>query len=506
MPGMNSKPLLRSLVPARVLVAARLSRVVRGRDQLSIERQDESARRYAAEAGDPEPILAADAGVSGSVSPFKRPALGRYLTDPELLGQWDEIVASAIDRLGRNARDLADLRAFAEDHGKRITILSPRLHWPPAPDDFASGLIWDVLARLAEIELRLTSKRYADTRAYLRERHSLIGKAPWGFRIIGTKAAKTLAPDPVKVPYLLGMIDRAIAGQTLLDIARWLDSENVKPRRGEQWEPVSVSRILRNESLYGVRKHNGSVLLRHVGVINRDRFNELQSALDAKPTRRGPTRNEPAMLSDVLYCGKCQRVMHYRRMKGGTGGTWIGYRCDGTAREPSTCRNMITARDIESWVDQWFTTSRERGGFGYADVEIVETVNVPASGHAEEVAEIESEIRDLDLDAPDADRRFTELRAARAELLAMGTTLAHTEDRPTGVTLGEYWPTLTATEKRDYLRRAGVKVYGISVKSTVRDARAVGQDAVVIGPVNAWLGEASPERVMGKLARKPVWH
>src|SRR5579859_6381144 len=128
----------------KVLVAARLSRLVKGRDQLSIERQDDAAGRYATEAGDDSPVLAADPGVSGSVSPFKRPNLGPYLTDNPP-AEWSELVASAIDRLGRNARDLAELKAWCEDHGKRITVLSPRLHWPPAEDDFASPIVWAVL-------------------------------------------------------------------------------------------------------------------------------------------------------------------------------------------------------------------------------------------------------------------------------------------------------------------------------------------------------------------------
>jgi DNA invertase Pin-like site-specific DNA recombinase len=68
---------------------------------------------------------AADSGVSGAVSPFKRPRLSPWLTDQKLMAQYDELVASNLDRFGRNARDLATLRDWAVDHGKRLTILSP---------------------------------------------------------------------------------------------------------------------------------------------------------------------------------------------------------------------------------------------------------------------------------------------------------------------------------------------------------------------------------------------
>jgi DNA invertase Pin-like site-specific DNA recombinase len=251
------------------------------------------------------------------VSPFKRPDLGPYLTDtpPE---PWTELVAAAIDRLGRNARDLAELRSWCEDRGKRITILSPRLHWPPDEPDVTSRIVWVVLEMLAEIELRQTKKRYADTREFLRDQKSLMGKACWGFMIVGPKAQKTLAPDPSRVRHLLGMIEMAEAGESMTDIAVWLDGEGVSPA-GEKgcttWDPKSVSQVLRNEALYGVRRENGQILLRHEGVISKERWDALQAKLDSSLKRRGPTRNDPMMLTDSIYCAKCSGVMHGRRLR-----------------------------------------------------------------------------------------------------------------------------------------------------------------------------------------------
>lgn len=474
---------------ARVLVAARLSRLVKDRDQLSIERQDDQARRYAAEAGDAEPILAPDPGVSGAVSPFKRPKLGPYLTDtpPE---PWTELVASAIDRLGRNARDLNDLKNWCVDNGKRITILSPRLHWPPAENDFASPIVWAVLEQLAEIELRMTTKRYADTRDFIRDRKSMLGKPCWGFRITGAKLAKTITPDPVKVPYLLGMIEMALAGKSQNDIAAWLDSQGALPREYEiwvsrdpdtrkaepsrTWSPKSVGQILRNESLYGVYRENGKILLRHDGVIDKEQWDALQAKLDSNPKRRGPTRNDPALLTDVLHCAKCRGIMHARRKAGSLrkDGTraepWIGYRCDGKPREPSTCENMVRADDIEAWADTWFT--RERAEIvrephhpletvTFANEEITEEVPVPAKGFTDEVGDIDSAIDALDKNDPGWLAEVNRLYAEREHYTAMGTVPAHTEPRPMGITVGAYWRSLDTAGRRDYMCRAGIKFY-----------------------------------------------
>lgn len=439
----------------RVLVAARLSRVVKGKDQISIEKQDASAERYASEHDAVIIHTAADAGVSGSVSPFRRPALGPFLTQPDLISSYDEIVASALDRLGRSARDLARLRDWAEDNHKRLTILSPRLAWPPGPEDFSSGLIFDVLGRLAEIELQLTRKRYAETRAFLSDRGSLIGRPCWGFIVVGTKADKTLKPDPAKLPYLRGMISRALTGSTMSEIAQWLDTEpEARPRHSATWAPKSVSQILRNASLAGRRKDDrGRVVVRHDSVISAEEFARLQAKLDSHPKRRGPTRNDPALLTDVLYCGHCGGIMHARRTLGaprkdGTRAPWSGYRCDGSPRKPSTCRNMIRADTIESWVTEVITASPN------GDLEVIEQRLIPARGHAEEIAEIEADLRALDFDAEDFEVRQAGLLAARRSLRDLGADPARFEDVHTGESVRDRWERLSPSQRRDYLLRA----------------------------------------------------
>jgi len=158
---------------------------------------------------------------------------------------------------------------------------------------------------------------------------------------------------------------------------------------------------------------------------------------------------------------------------------------------------MVPAGDIEAWVDKWFTIPAAEGGSGFADVEIMESVYIPAQGHADEIDEVEQEIKELDLDAPDYDERHAELRAERARLIALGTEPAHTEDWPTGIKLGDYWRTLDTAGKRDYLTSAGIKVFAARKKSELEE-REAGQ---VAGEMTCWI-EGDPRRVLGTLALK----
>ena len=147
---------------------------------------------------------------------------------------YDEIVASTIDRLGRNARDLAKLRGWAEDNDKVLTIISPPLHWPPDPGDFASPITWVVLEQLAEIELKIITERIGNQQRDLIDRNAFTGRQCWAFNIVGEKGSKTLVPDPELRPYLHGMVDRALRGDTLLAIAQWLDSKGIPTDQGKQ--------------------------------------------------------------------------------------------------------------------------------------------------------------------------------------------------------------------------------------------------------------------------------
>ena len=457
------------MTSTRVLVAARLSRVTE-QGQSRIERDDEAAEKWATgREGCTIVAVSKDAGVSGGTSPWKRPQLGPWLTDPALIARYDEIVASSIDRLGRSARDLHDLRAWAEDHGKTIRILSPALVWPPSSDDFSGPIVWDVLARVAEIERKMTAKRYADVREHLRQSEALVGKPPFGFMVVGEKYGKTLALDPQLVPVLRGMIDRALAGEPFLAICRWLDAEGIEPaqtgkriRTGAKgsgnWSPKSVANVLRNPALKGRRYEDGRTVLRFEGLLTPGQFQALQDALDGRPARRGPITAATATLTGVIECDRCGGAMYRftstgKARKDGTKNVLTYYRCKGTDIEPSTCGNMVPLNDIEGWVNLWFTADGP-----FARVEVIETTLVPGDDHQAEIEEVEAELRELDFDDPDFDERQRVLRGERARLKALPSEPSQVVEQSTGQTVGEVWQSLDGEARRTYLLAAGVKV------------------------------------------------
>jgi hypothetical protein len=126
------------------LVAARLSRMSRkdrerGDDLVnSIQTQDRRAAEWAQAEGHTIAAVTRDRNVSGAMPPWERPDLGKWLTDPARLVQYDGIVAYTVDRLSREYYDLAWLRKWAETNHKKLYVIKERLRWPDSRD----GTLW----------------------------------------------------------------------------------------------------------------------------------------------------------------------------------------------------------------------------------------------------------------------------------------------------------------------------------------------------------------------------
>lgn len=75
-----------------------------------------------------------------------------------------------------------------------------------------------------------------------RRRHSRpgAGSPPYGYRI----ADGSLVPEPAEQAALVRIAELRASGATLREIARELDSNGHKPKRGERWHPESVRRIV----------------------------------------------------------------------------------------------------------------------------------------------------------------------------------------------------------------------------------------------------------------------
>lgn len=447
----------------RLLLAARLSRVASG--QTGIESQDKLTREWAERSGHVVTAVAADKR-SGTSHPWNRPNLRPWVTEADKLAQYDGVVAYRLDRLSRgDDASTSAIEDWARKHGKLLLTEDGLIY----PCEGAEGIRWDVTKRIAHEEWLKTSERYRRMQAHLREGGYLVGDASFGYRIACAERCgesgrecrhhKVLEPDPKLVPYVYGIADRYLNGESLAAICRWLDSEGIKPRTSEIWRPTALRVIMGNPALMGRRKNaKGKTELRFEPILDQATWERLQARLAENP-KHGAVSDTPALLAGIIYCASCQGIMHrkpvYTVRKDGSKKYNVYYRCGGTPRDPSTCKNMFSLAEADESVSGWVTEVIGR-------LELIERRMIPGSGHDEAIASVEADIRDLDLDDPDYLAKHQALLAERARLKALPAEPARVMERPTGIKVAEYWGSLDGQGKRRFLLAAQVKVTALS--------------------------------------------
>jgi site-specific DNA recombinase len=434
----------------RLLLAARLSQDRVGQTGLDI--QDTDARAWGERNGHEVIATAADK-ISGRTSPFARPKLGPWLTQPHLITQYDGIVVSKLDRLSRGGD--WGIRAWAEENHKKLIVVNPELSWPPDKGDAVTPLIWENLVNIAFAEWENTSLRYRRMQEHLRGTKSFVGRPPFGYRVVGEVKSKALEIDPVQAAAITEVVAMYLAGKSLRQLCTYLDAQGIPTRRGGAWVPKTLSDVLRNPVLSGRRADgNGRTILRVPPILDVDTWRKLQAEMDRKATKKGAARTGSPMLGGIAVCHTCGGPMYKLRAqnvrKDGSKQFNVYYRCWGTDTNPSTCKNMYPLDELDAWVENRMARIMS------PRYEIVVT---PGHGHEDEIYEIERDLRELDLDSPDYDERHAALRAERARLRALPATVDKVERRKTGDTIGQYWAALQTDEgKRAFLVKLGVVV------------------------------------------------
>jgi hypothetical protein len=358
-----------------------------------------------------------------------------------------------------------EIEKWAWDNHKQL-LTTDGLFFPCEGED---GIRWDLAKRLAHAEWLRISRRYRNMQKYLMDSGYLVGRAPYGYQIVGVDCGespctckndrKTLEINPDTSAIIRQMAEMILDGKSRQGVALWLNQRGIPSSDGAKWYPKNVNRILRSETLIGRRKtkDTGKLLLRFEPIFTMEEWNALQAALDVTTLRRGKVRDEPAMLVGVAYCAKCKRPLHYRETpktrKAGYTYTWKGYRCDGPNHTPSTCMVMVTAETLHGWVNLQMT-SPEIGPRKVIEVDVI-----PGHNHDEEIYKVEQDISDLDQDDPDYDEKHAGLRAERKRLREAPEVPPKLDETVTGETVAELWDRITEAEKRDYLLRAKAKVF-----------------------------------------------
>lgn len=496
---------------ARVLGALRLSKA--SKESLSVEDQKFVIQRWADAYG--HKVVGwteDDEGVKGDLAPWKRPGLGPWLPstigmeDPSKveveraksasrMNDWDILCAAKLDRFSRSVIHAHQFARWALENGKSFVTVN---------NGFDLGTdegkqFYGMLAMFAEAE-------HDSIKARARESHRRLmaagrwrgGQVPYGYRQVPDPDGKgwylVLDEDGENTAgRLREIVDRIIGGESVNGLCRSLNAAGVltsmdvqrvranKAPKGYHWRPGNLLQMLRSHSLLGqastlvdvtredgklvkrtkpIRDEDGMPVQRAEPLISREKWEQLQAAIDERGDHRGrgAVRTDRRMLLRVLFC-LCGEPMYNRINGHGT----LYYVCARRNITGAPCKigKAIRGADAEREITRAFNNT-------VGDVEIVRREWMPGIDHSAEIAEVDRALDDLDADR-DAGmfkspseveryrRRFKNLSQRRDRLTALPTEPGHWREIPTGETFKERWARLTTDAERNAeLRAAGV--------------------------------------------------
>ncbi|WP_406719335.1 recombinase family protein [Streptomyces althioticus] len=452
----------------------------------SPERQREANRAAAAALGialspDREAV---DLGVSASkTTPFERPELGAWLRRPDdydalLFWRFDRAVRSMDDmhELAKWAREQRKMIVFAEGPGGRL-VLDFRNPLDPMAQLMVTLFAFAAQMEAQSIRERVTSAQAAMKLMPLRWRGS---RAPYGYLPAPLEGGGwTLTQDADAVRVVERIIKELISGRTVNAITHALNADGVAspadhwaahkgrtPAEHTRWNSVTVTRILRSETLIGwklsggkpVRAADGSpVLATREPILTRAEFDAVGALLSGRSVDNSERRDTNALLFGVAHCDSCSGRMYLNNQESRPGQR-PSYRCGASARG-EVCGHPVNIR--ADWIDDYVT---EQFLHILGGLEVTRTQTIPGYDPQPELnatlAEYEAHMAQQGRQRSEAaraawQRHADALDARLADLEQRERIESRTVEIRTGRSYAELWAKADTAGRRQMLRDAG---------------------------------------------------
>ena len=236
---------------------------------LSIEGQVAVCKDYAAQQGYHVVNTYIDRAVSGA-SAKKRLAFRRMIADSG--GDFQVVLVYQLDRFSRNRYDSATYKAALLQNGVRVVSARETI------SSDASGIIMEaMLEGMAEYYSRELSQKVQRGLSINAKKGLYTGAGvPLGYVI----KKKQFVICPKTAPIVRDIFTLYLAGGTMGEIARHLNTRGLKTSRGKSYSKCAIRRILCNDRYIGTYKY-GSVTLEGAipPIVTAEDFQAVQARL-----------------------------------------------------------------------------------------------------------------------------------------------------------------------------------------------------------------------------------
>ncbi|WP_078871630.1 recombinase family protein [Streptomyces caatingaensis] len=300
----------------------------------AIERQEADCRAWAERNGLTVRKVHIDRGRSGYKT-VERKGFDAALA-AVTAGVVGTLIVWKLDRLSR--RGIGQVGKVLDDIEKASGRLVSVMDGLDTSNDSARMIV-AMLAELARTESKNLGTRVGHAKRYLRSKGQWIGgQPPYGLRV--DPETKKLVHDAEDAVYARLIADEALAGKSLVKIARLLNEYEILSPRGGQWNAASIMQLLRSPAFAGLmpetesvetddgeRKYTGRVFPYRdpetldtveigegiVTVGERDKIlRQLEERTFVHAGKRRPKAEGTALLTGLIFCGVpgCGRRMH----------------------------------------------------------------------------------------------------------------------------------------------------------------------------------------------------
>ncbi|MFD4376601.1 recombinase family protein [Streptomyces sp. NPDC058486] len=432
---------------------------------------------------------AEDTDVSGSMSPFKRPKLGRWLTSRA--DEFDVIIAAKMDRLTRRSTHFNELLEWAQRHGKYIVCVEEGFDLSTPQGKMMARMT----AVFAEAEWDMIQARILNgVQSRLENRSWLTGAPPTGYSIKAVEGGKrkVLEIDQEFHPYVEEIFRRVREGQSTHRIARDFNSRGVltwgdhlrkvkgEKTKGTQWQSTIINKFIRSSWVPGIYTYKGEAILGDDGemvilpeepLATMDEWTDLMDRIKPAPKVEGAESRTGAksLLSGVARCGECNSPVTSLVGSGHTrkDGTKVPghryYRCSNKFKGGTCSTGLYVRADVlDMWVDQEILGSvgtwdmYERAGVGPSQARELQSAKARlGSLEAQYIAgEYDGEGQE------ESYRRIHRGLSAKVALLEkQEAERANPAVKATGKKYGEVWQSKDQGDRREFLRTYGVKLW-----------------------------------------------
>lgn len=293
-----------------------------------------------------------DDGISGGTV-AKRPGFLQMIEDITT-GRLPDIKALLIwdsFRFSRNMVEFLTYKQMIRQHGISVIAVSE----PMVQDEDAQLYIDAINGASGELYLRKLSKdSKRGIRAKVVDRKEHLGFAPFGYRM--DRNARQLVIVDDEAEWVRYIFQQVIDGVPYLQIAKKLNENGCKTRKGYNWTNTQVCYTLKNRTYCGQLEVNldgqhGIYDGKHPPIVEKETFDKVQAIMDERAAKRKPyehsTNEYVHWLSGLLRCPYCGGSFSHQKGYGGRGNR---YRCNNTV-SGAKCDNLtIPVKTVENLV------------------------------------------------------------------------------------------------------------------------------------------------------------